>query len=69
MVGNTLREKHGKERNLRHVRNELIMRVWTTFDGELRAMCACDGTGLSVTWISNSKKKNNEERTMRNSEI
>jgi len=56
---------------LRHVMyNELIMRVWTTFNGELYA---CDETGLSATWISNSEKKdreseNNEERKMCNSE-
>jgi hypothetical protein len=56
-------DRHDKEKdNLRHIMcNELIMRVWTTFNGELYA---CDETGLNATWISNSKKK--EERRRNN---
>lgn len=54
-------ERDTEKDNLRHVcSNELIMRVWTTFNGELYA---CDETGLSATWISNSKKKREDEIT------
>src|SRR5713101_1722102 len=55
---NTLREIDTEKDNL--MCNELIMRVWTTFNGELYA---CDETGLNATWISNSKKKSEGEIT------